>query len=79
MLAAVTAAGGDVAANGPTIIGDVYIDPTAQVHPSAKLGPNVSIGPRVIIGKGVRVKESILLDNVEVKVSCWVVGRTASQ
>lgn len=54
--------------DGPTIVGNVYIHPTAHVHPSAKLGPNVSIGPRVTIGKGVRVKESIILDNVEVKV-----------
>lgn len=52
---------------GPTIVGDVFIHPTAQVDPSAKIGPNVSIGPRVIVEAGVRIKESILLDNVEVK------------
>lgn len=59
-------------ADGPTIIGDVFIDPTAQVHVTAKLGPNVSIGPGVIIGKGVRVKESIVLDRAEIKVGSIV-------
>lgn len=56
-------------ANRPGIQGDVFIHPTAQVHPSAKLGPNVSVGARAIIGPGVRLKECIILDNVEVKVS----------
>ncbi|KAJ3107145.1 Proteasome subunit alpha type-2 [Phlyctochytrium planicorne] len=45
----------------------VYIHPTAIVHPTAKIGPNVSIGPRVLIGRGVRVKDSIILDSVEIK------------
>ncbi|PAV66741.1 hypothetical protein WR25_10489 [Diploscapter pachys] len=43
------------------IIGDVFIDPSAEVHPTAKIGPNVSIGPQCKIGRGVRVKESIIL------------------
>lgn len=34
-----------------------------------KIGPNVSIGPRVTIGKGVRIKDSIILDNVQIGVS----------
>ncbi|CEG83031.1 Putative Mannose-1-phosphate guanylyltransferase [Rhizopus microsporus] len=49
---------------GPEIKGAVYIHPSAQVDPTAKIGPNVSIGPRVVLGKGVRVKDSIILDNV---------------
>ncbi|KAL4209296.1 Proteasome subunit alpha type-2 [Rhizopus azygosporus] len=51
---------------GPEIKGAVYIHPSAQVDPTAKIGPNVSIGPRVVLGKGVRVKDSIILDNVTV-------------
>ncbi|KAK6023768.1 bacterial transferase hexapeptide repeat protein [Ostertagia ostertagi] len=43
------------------IVGDVFIDPSAEVHKSAKIGPNVSIGPNAKIGKGVRIKESIIL------------------
>lgn len=43
------------------IIGDVFIDSTAQIHPSAKIGPNVAIGPKVHIKAGVRIRESIVL------------------
>ncbi|KAI9469026.1 MAG: nucleotide-diphospho-sugar transferase [Benjaminiella poitrasii] len=57
--------------DGPEIIGAVYIHPSAHVDPTAKLGPNVSIGPRVNVMAGVRIKDSILLDNVHVgKASC---------
>ncbi|KAJ3073468.1 Proteasome subunit alpha type-2 [Podochytrium sp. JEL0797] len=49
------------------IIQPVYIHPTANVHPSARIGPNVSVGPRAVIGRGARVKDSIVLDNVEIK------------
>ncbi|XP_046701318.1 mannose-1-phosphate guanyltransferase alpha-A isoform X2 [Silurus meridionalis] len=46
---------------GPRVIGNVYIHPTANIDPSAVLGPNVSIGTGVTIGAGVRVRESIIL------------------
>ncbi|KAJ3020281.1 Proteasome subunit alpha type-2 [Thoreauomyces humboldtii] len=49
------------------VIQPAWIHPTAVLHPTAKLGPNVSIGPRVLLGRGVRVRDAILLDNVEVK------------
>ncbi|KAJ3346987.1 Proteasome subunit alpha type-2 [Entophlyctis luteolus] len=52
---------------GSNLIQPVFIHPTATVHPSARIGPNVSIGPRAVIGRGVRVKDAIVLDNVEVK------------
>ncbi|KAI9308191.1 nucleotide-diphospho-sugar transferase [Cunninghamella echinulata] len=52
--------------NGPEILGAVYIHPSAQIDPTAKIGPNVSIGPRVHIGKGVRIKDAIILDNVQI-------------
>ncbi|KAI8993729.1 nucleotide-diphospho-sugar transferase [Pilobolus umbonatus] len=51
---------------GPEIVGAVFIHPSAQVDPTSKIGPNVSIGPRVTIGKGVRVKDAIILDNVNI-------------
>ena len=34
-----------------------------------QLGPNVTIGAGVVIGKGVRVRNSIILDGVRLKVS----------
>ena len=52
---------------GPEIIQPAFIHPTAIIDPSAKIGPNVFVGPRVILSRGVRVKDSIILDGVEVK------------
>ncbi len=57
----------ELAKPSANIIAPVFIHPTAEVDPTAKLGPNVSIGPRAVIGAGVRIKESIVLEDVEVK------------
>lgn len=38
------------------------------MHPSAKLGNNVVIGAGCEIGEGVRIKDSLILDGVEIKV-----------
>ncbi|KOS22194.1 putative mannose-1-phosphate guanyltransferase [Escovopsis weberi] len=61
------AGGEELAQPGPNVIAPVFIHPTAEVHPTAKLGPNVSIGPRVVVGAGARIKESIVLEDSEVK------------
>ncbi|CAF0765326.1 unnamed protein product [Adineta ricciae] len=58
--------------NSPTIIGDVFIHPTACVDPTAVLGPNVSIGQDVTIGYGVRVRESIILGSCVLQDHCCV-------
>lgn len=50
-----------------TIVGDVFIHPSAKVHPTAKIGPNVSISANVRIGAGVRLSDCIILDDVEIK------------
>lgn len=49
------------------LIAPVFIHPTAMIHPTAKIGPNVSIGPRVLVGRGVRIRDSIVLDTVEIR------------
>ncbi|GFG37546.1 hypothetical protein Cfor_09592 [Coptotermes formosanus] len=49
-----------------TIIGDVYIHPSATVDPTAMLGPNVSIGAGAVIGAGVRIRESIVLSGATI-------------
>jgi len=36
---------------------------------SCQLGPNVSVGSNVVIGAGARVRETILLDGAELKVT----------
>lgn len=50
----------------PELIPPVYIHPSAKVDSSAKIGPNVSIGPRVVIDRGVRIRDALILDGVEV-------------
>ncbi|KAI9810798.1 MAG: Proteasome subunit alpha type-2 [Phylliscum demangeonii] len=57
----------ELAPASASIVPPVFIHPSAQVDATAKLGPNVSVGPRAIIGPGVRVKESIVLEDVEIK------------
>lgn len=55
-----------------TIVGDVYIHPSAKVHPTAKIGPNVSISANVRIGPGVRLVSCIILDDVEIQENALV-------
>ncbi|RWR91018.1 ADP-glucose pyrophosphorylase family protein [Cinnamomum micranthum f. kanehirae] len=64
-------AGGD-GTKSATIIGDVYIHPSAKVHPTAKIGPNVSISANARIGAGVRLISCIILDDVEIKENALV-------
>uniref|UniRef100_A0A665UP27 Uncharacterized protein n=1 Tax=Echeneis naucrates TaxID=173247 RepID=A0A665UP27_ECHNA len=59
---------------GPTISGNVYIHPTANIDPTAMLGPNVSIGTGVTIGAGVRVRESIILHGATLQDHCCVLN-----
>lgn len=51
----------------PEIISPVIIHPSAVIHPTAKIGPNVSLAERVVIGRGVRIRDAIILENVEIK------------
>ncbi|XP_051882039.1 mannose-1-phosphate guanyltransferase alpha-A [Pristis pectinata] len=59
---------------GPSIIGNVYIHPTATIDPSAVLGPNVTISMGVTIGAGVRVRESIILHGASLQDHCCVLN-----
>ncbi|KAJ4961266.1 hypothetical protein NE237_021176 [Protea cynaroides] len=56
-----------------TIMGDVYIHPSAKVHQSAKIGPNVSISANARIGPGARLISCIILDDVEIKENAVVI------
>ncbi|XP_038906239.1 mannose-1-phosphate guanyltransferase alpha-like isoform X3 [Benincasa hispida] len=57
-----------------TIIGDVYIHPSAKVHPTAKIGPNVSISANVRVAAGVRLISCIILDDVEIMENAVVIN-----
>lgn len=55
--------------SGPTdVISPTFIHPLATVDPTAKIGPNVSIGPHAVIGAGARIRDAVILNNVELKV-----------
>lgn len=56
-----------------TVIGDVYVHPSAKVHPTAKIGPNVSISANARIGAGVRLISCIILDDVEIQENAVVI------
>ncbi|XP_042497707.1 mannose-1-phosphate guanyltransferase alpha-like [Macadamia integrifolia] len=56
-----------------TIMGDVYIHPSAKVHSTAKIGPNVSISANARIGAGARLISCIILDDVEIKENAVVI------
>lgn len=47
--------------NGPNIVGDVWVHPSAKVDPSAVLGPNVVIGADCVIGPGSKIYNSTIL------------------
>ncbi|WCJ20887.1 Mannose-1-phosphate guanyltransferase alpha [Euphorbia peplus] len=57
-----------------SIVGDVYIHPSAKVHPTAKLGPNVSVSANVRVGPGVRLISCIILDDVEIQENAVVIN-----
>ncbi|XP_056169876.1 uncharacterized protein LOC115688313 isoform X1 [Syzygium oleosum] len=57
-----------------TVVGDVYVHPSAKVHPTAKVGPNVSISANVRVGPGVRLISCIILDDVELEENAVVIN-----
>ncbi|KAF2070589.1 hypothetical protein CYY_008094 [Polysphondylium violaceum] len=57
----------EILKKGDNIIGNVIIDPSAEVDPTAIIGPDVYIGPNVKVGKGVRIIHSIVLDSTIIK------------
>jgi mannose-1-phosphate guanylyltransferase len=56
-----------------TIVGDVYIHPSAKVHPTSKIGPNVSISANARVGAGARLINCIILDDVEIMENAVVI------
>ncbi|KVH92748.1 Bacterial transferase hexapeptide repeat-containing protein [Cynara cardunculus var. scolymus] len=56
----------------PTVVGDVYIHPSAKVHTTAKIGPNVSISANVRVAAGVRLMSCIILDDAEIQENAFV-------
>ncbi len=54
------------------VIGNVIIDPTAQIGEDCKIGPNVIIGPNVVIEDGVCIRRSTILRGSVIKSHSWL-------
>ncbi|KAI8894489.1 nucleotide-diphospho-sugar transferase [Globomyces pollinis-pini] len=58
--------------NGTQFIGNVLVDPTAEIGENCRIGPNVVIGPNVKIGNGVRIRRSVIMEGCEIKSHGWI-------
>lgn len=54
------------------IVGNVLIDPSAQIGQDCKIGPNVTIGPNVVIEDGVCIRRSTILSGAIIKSHSWL-------
>ncbi|XP_059490483.1 mannose-1-phosphate guanyltransferase beta [Neocloeon triangulifer] len=60
--------------NGPGVVGNVLVDPTARIGQNCRIGPNVAIGPDVVVEDGVCVKRSVILKGATVRSHSWLEG-----
>jgi len=59
-------------AEGPCIVGDVIVDPSAKIGNNCRIGPNVTIGANVVIEDGVCVKRSTILEGAKISSHSWL-------
>lgn len=58
--------------NGPGVVGNVLVDPTAKIGKNCQIGPNVTIGPGVVIEDGVCIKRTTILTDAIVHSNSWL-------
>ncbi|XP_047990868.1 mannose-1-phosphate guanyltransferase beta [Leguminivora glycinivorella] len=58
--------------DGPGVVGNVLIDPTATIGKGCRIGPNVTIGPGVVIEDGACIKRSTILRSACVRQHAWL-------
>lgn len=59
-------------ATGPSIVGNVLMDPSARIGEGCRIGPNVSLGPGVVVEDGVCIKRSTIMRDTTVQSHSWV-------
>lgn len=59
-------------ASGPSIVGNVIVDPTAKIGKNCRIGPNVTIGPDVEVEDGVCIKRSTILRGAKIRQHSWL-------
>nr|XP_020466787.1 mannose-1-phosphate guanyltransferase beta isoform X2 [Monopterus albus] len=57
---------------GPGFLGNVLVDPTAQIGENCTIGPNVTIGAGVVVEDGVRIKRCTVLKGARVRSHSWL-------
>lgn len=57
---------------GPGFLGNVLVDPTAQIGENCTIGPNVTIGAGVVVEDGVRIKRCTVLRGARVQSHSWL-------
>lgn len=57
---------------GPGVVGNVLVDPTAKIGTNCRIGPNVTIGPDCVIEDGACIKRSTLLKGSTVRSHAWL-------
>uniref|UniRef100_A0A3P8PNN8 Nucleotidyl transferase domain-containing protein n=1 Tax=Astatotilapia calliptera TaxID=8154 RepID=A0A3P8PNN8_ASTCA len=57
---------------GPGFLGNVLVDPTAQIGENCTIGPNVTIGAGVVVEDGVRIKRCTVLKGSRVRSHSWL-------
>ncbi|CAO1410548.1 unnamed protein product [Diamesa tonsa] len=58
--------------DGPGVVGNALVDPTAIIGKGCQIGPNVTIGPGVIIEDGVCIKRCTILKGAIIKSHSWI-------
>lgn len=57
---------------GPGVVGNVLMDPTARIGKNCRIGPNVTIGPNVVVEDGACIKRCTLLNGATIKSHSWL-------
>ncbi|XP_066949355.1 mannose-1-phosphate guanyltransferase beta isoform X5 [Macrobrachium rosenbergii] len=57
---------------GPGVVGNVLVDPSAQIGKNCRIGPNVTIGPDVVIEDGACIKRCTILRGATIKSHTWL-------
>lgn len=57
---------------GPGVVGNVLVHPSAKIGKRCRIGPNVSIGPDVVVEDGVCIKRCTILNSAVIKSHSWL-------
>lgn len=57
---------------GPGIIGNVLVDPTAKIGDGCRIGPNVVIGPGAVIQDGACLSRCTILQEAVIRSHSWI-------